>query len=176
MLFDCVPYLDDRTVAEIHQRGGLAAIAISHPHFYGAMIEWSRAFGDIPVYVHAADRQWVTRRGNVRLWDGDTLEILPGRTLINCGTHFPGGTVLHWPGGLCTGDVLTVVMDRRWVSFMYSYPNLIPESPAAISRALALVEPFDFDTIYGAWWGRVISSGAKAALAASAERYLRHSR
>ncbi|GAB7047626.1 MBL fold metallo-hydrolase [Catenuloplanes indicus] len=174
VLFDCVPYLDDRTVAAVHEHGGLASIAISHPHFYGAMIEWSRAFGDIPVYVHAADRQWVKRHGNVRLWDGETLEILPGRTLINCGVHFPGGTVLHWAAGsaLCTGDIFTVVMDRRWVSFMYSYPNLIPERPSVITRALSLVEPFEFDTIYGGWWGRVVRSGAKAALTASAERYL----
>ena len=53
-------------------------------------------------------------------------------TLINTGGHFEGSQVLHWAAGcdgqgaLLTGDTVTVVMDRRYVSFMYSYPNLIP--------------------------------------------------
>jgi glyoxylase-like metal-dependent hydrolase (beta-lactamase superfamily II) len=179
LLWDCVTYLDERTVAGINRLGGLAAIAISHPHYYGSMIEWSRAFGDIPVFVHAADREWVCRGGNVTFWSGDTYPVLPGRTLVNCGVHFAGGTVLHWAGGaagrgaLCSGDIFQVVMDRRWVSFMYSYPNLIPERPDIIRRALALVEPLPFEAIYGAWWGRNVSTDAKRALHRSAERYLR---
>jgi hypothetical protein len=34
VLWDCISYLDGNTVAAIQQRGGLKAIAISHPHFY----------------------------------------------------------------------------------------------------------------------------------------------
>jgi hypothetical protein len=34
ILWDCITYLDHDTVAAIQQRGGLKAIAISHPHFY----------------------------------------------------------------------------------------------------------------------------------------------
>ncbi len=179
VLWDCVSYLDTETVAAVERRGGLAAIALSHPHFYGAMIEWSQAFGDIPVYVHEADASWVPREGNVRLWQGDTVEVLPGRTLINCGIHFAGGTVLHWDGldgrgALCTGDIFQVVQDRRWVSFMYSYPNLIPEHPATIARAVELVERYPFEVVYGGWWNRVVSTDAKAAVIRSAERYRRH--
>ncbi|MEV4532985.1 MBL fold metallo-hydrolase [Asanoa sp. NPDC049518] len=177
VLFDCVPYVDDETVAAVEAVGGLAAIAVSHPHFYGSMVEWSKAFGDIPVYVHASDASWVPRAGNIVLWEGERLEILPERTLVNCGIHFPGGTVLHWPGldgkgALCTGDIFTVVMDRRWVSFMYSYPNLIPEHPDTIVRAVSLVDEFPYDTVYGGWWGRVVAGGAKERVRASADRYL----
>ena len=70
-----------------------------------------------------------------------------GRTLYRAGIHFAGGTILHWPAGadgagaLCTGDIFQVVEDRRWVSFMYSYPNLIPENPDTIMRAVRMVEP-----------------------------------
>jgi hypothetical protein len=180
LMWDCLTYLDEHTIAEVERLGGLAAIAISHPHYYGTMIEWSRAFGDIPVYIHQADAQWVCRDGNVRLWSGDTATVLPGRTLVNAGVHFAGGTVLHWAdgasgrGALCSGDIFQVVMDRRYVSFMYSYPNLIPEHPDTIRRALELVEPLPFDVVYGAWWGRVVESDAKAALHRSADRYLRH--
>lgn len=178
VLWDCVSYLDDDLVAAVRDRGGLAAIAISHPHFYGAMHEWSRAFGDIPVYVHENDREWVPRADNVEFWSGETLEILPGRTLVNAGIHFAGGTVLHWAdgadgrGALCTGDILMVVMDRRYLSFMYSYPNLIPEHPRTVRRAAALLETFRFDAVYGGWWGRVVATDGAAALRRSVARYL----
>ncbi|MEV8335493.1 MBL fold metallo-hydrolase [Streptomyces niveus] len=179
VLWDCVGYLDDDLVAQIEKLGGISAIAVSHPHFYGVMTEWGRAF-DVPVYVHAADRDWVGRPDPViEYWTGDTHQIAPGMTLINAGTHFAGGTVLHWGddpegrGALFSGDIFMVVMDRRWVSFMYSIPNFIPERPRTIRRALALVEPFTFERIYGAFWGRVVTADGAAGVRRSAERYLR---
>lgn len=179
LLWDCISVIDDETICAVNDLGGLAAIAISHPHYYSCMIEWSEAFGGIPVYIHASDAQWAQRRGNVVFWQGDSLEVLPGRTLLNPRIHFAGGTVLHWPGtdgrgALCSGDIFQVVADRRWVSFMYSYPNLIPEHPDTIRRAVELVRPYDFEVIYGAWWERVVDGDAKAAVTRSAERYLRH--
>jgi hypothetical protein len=100
-------------------------------------------------------------------------------TLINCGGHFEGGTVLHWPAGgsgrgtLLTSDILTVVQDRRYLSFMRSYPNLIPLGAAAINRILETLEAFSFDQIYGGWWKANVLADAKPAVARSAERYLR---
>jgi len=181
VLWDCITLVDDATVGAVRGLGGLDAIAISHPHYYGAVIEWSRAFGDVPVYIHAADRQWVVRAdGNVVFWEGDTHEIGDGLTLVNCGVHFDGGTVLHWAhgehgaGALLSGDIFQVVMDRRYVSFMYSYPNLIPEHPDTVRRAVDLVRPYRFERIYGAWWGRIVNTDGAAALERSARRYLDH--
>ncbi|TWV58021.1 MBL fold metallo-hydrolase [Streptomyces misionensis] len=179
VLWDCLGYLDDELAAEVERLGGISAIAVSHPHFYGTMTEWGRAF-DAPVYVHAADREWVPRPdGVVEYWSGDTHRIADGLTLINAGTHFAGGTVLHWAddpdgrGALFSGDIFMVVADRRWVSFMYSIPNFVPERPRTIRRALALVEPFEFARVYGAFWGRVVTHGGSEAVRRSAERYLR---
>ena len=77
VLWDCIGYLDDDLAAEVEELGGIDAIAVSHPHFYGLMIEWGRAF-DAPVYIHAADREWVGRPDPViEFWTGDTHEILP---------------------------------------------------------------------------------------------------
>ena len=45
--------LDSATIALINGLGSLKAIAISHPHFYTTMVEWSRAFGGIPIHLHA---------------------------------------------------------------------------------------------------------------------------
>ncbi len=178
VLWDMITYIDEDLVAQVRELGGVSAIAISHPHFYGSMIEWAHAF-DVPVYIHAADRQWVARPDDcVRFWDGDTLEIGAGLTLVNAGVHFDGGQVLHRApgtgdaGALFSGDIFTVVPDRRWVSFMHSYPNLIPERPRTIRRALALIEPLPFDRVYGAWWQRIVHGDGALAVRRSAERYL----
>lgn len=180
ILWDCVALLDDSVLQTIRERGGLAAIAISHPHYYTTMLEWSRAFGNVPVYLHAADRQWAVWNDNcIRFWDGEQHQLHDGIALIRCGGHFDGGTVLHWPAGaagkgsLLSGDIIQVVPDRRWVSFMRSYPNLIPLGPGAIRRIVAAVEPFEFDRIYGAFDRLEVMSGGKAAVRRSAERYLR---
>jgi glyoxylase-like metal-dependent hydrolase (beta-lactamase superfamily II) len=176
VLWDMITYLDDDLVARVRELGGVSAIAISHPHFYGSMIEWAHAF-DAPVYIHALDRQWVARPDDaIVFWEGTTREIGEGLTLINAGVHFDGGQVLHWRdgGALLSGDIFTVPMDRRYVSFMYSYPNLIPERPKNIRRALRRIEPYPFDRVYGAWWGRIVRSDGNAAVLRSAERYLEH--
>jgi hypothetical protein len=179
LLWDCIALLDDQTVAEINVHGGLRAIAISHPHYYTTMVEWAERF-DAQILLHAADREWVMRKNpRIQFWEGKTLSLWDGLTLINCGGHFDGGTVLHWPAGadgksaLLTGDIIQVVQDRRYVSFMRSYPNLIPLGPAAINRILKSIEPFPFEQIYGAWSKANVLATAKAALTRSAERYLR---
>lgn len=68
---------------------------------------------------------------------------------------------------------MQVAQDRRHVSFMYSYPNMIPLNTAAVERILQAVEPFDFDRIYGGWWDYLVASDAKAAVKRSAERYIK---
>lgn len=180
VLWDMVTYLDDEMVAQVKSLGGVDAIAISHPHYYGTMVEWSRAF-DAPVYVHAADARWVARPDDaVVAWEGDTREILDGVTLINAGVHFAGAQVLHardaagGRGALFSGDILQVVPDRRYVSFMYSYPNLIPERPRTVRRALSLLDPYRYERVYGAWWGRVVGADGAAAVRRSADRYLEY--
>ncbi len=178
VLWDMITYIDDDMLARVSELGGVRAIAISHPHFYGSMIEWAHAF-DAPVYIHRKDREWVARPDDaVVFWDGDTHEIGDDLTLINAGVHFDGGQVLHWAGAqdgagaLFSGDIFTVVQDRRWVSFMYSYPNHIPERSRTIRRALAMIEPLRFDRVYGAWWDRIVHADGAAAIRRSAARYL----
>jgi len=172
-LWDCITLLDDATVAAVRELGGIRAIAISHPHYYSSMVEWARAF-DATVLLHAGDRQWVMRPDpSIEFWTGKTKELWDGMTLINAGGHFDGGTVLHWPAGrgLLAGDILQVAQDRRWVSFMYSYPNYIPLSAAKVDSIVAAVEPYEFERIHGAWWDRNVAAGAKNAVRRSAERY-----
>lgn len=177
VLWDCIAPLDTATVTLINALGGLAAIAISHPHFYTTMIEWSRAFA-APIRLHTADRDWIMRPDpSIELWEDDTFPLLPGVTLIRCGGHFPGGTVLHWRredgrGVVCSGDVLTVTTDRKYFSFMRSYPNLIPLNAREVEGIAQALEPFAFDTVYGHYFDRVVATNAKEVLQVSVARYL----
>ncbi len=178
LLWDCISLIDEATIAAVNGLGGIRAIAISHPHYYSSMIAWSRAF-DAPIILHAADRQWVMRPdARIVFWEGETKGLWDGMTLIRGGGHFEGGTVLHWPAGaagkgvLLSGDILQVVSDRRYVSFMYSYPNLIPLPAHEVRRIVAAVEPYAYERIYGAWWDRVVDEDAKTAVSRSAARYI----
>jgi len=180
VLWDCLAVLTGEMVTAVKRLGGVSAIAISHPHFYTTMVEWSRAFDDAPIYLHAANREWVARPDPaIRYWDGETHPLQEGITLIRCGGHFPGSTVLHWAAGaqargaLLTGDTINVSMDRRYVSFMYSFPNLVPLPAAAVSRIVQSVEPFAYDRIYGGWFDKVVLTDARASVTRSAERYIR---
>jgi hypothetical protein len=179
ILWDCISLIDPETVRKVRELGGISAIAISHPHYYASSVDWSREFGGVPIFLHKADREWVMRPDPViRFWEGRTYEIREGLTLINFGGHFEGGSLLHWAegedrrGALFTGDIIQVVPDRRFVSFMYSYPNYIPLDGRTVVKGLKAIDPFPFDAIYGAWWGYVIHSGAKQAVDRSVARYL----
>src|SRR5438445_7256590 len=91
LLWDCLPLLDEAVVEALKALGGISAIAISHPHYYSSMVEWSRAFGGVPIYLHAADRQWVMRPDKaIIFWDEERLPLSERMTLIHCGGHFEG--------------------------------------------------------------------------------------
>lgn len=180
VLWDCISLMDNTMVDLIGGLGGLSAIVISHPHYYTTMIAWSKAFGDIPVYLHEADRQWVMRPDdNIEFWSGESMMINDEITIYNLGGHFEGGTVLHWSegaegkGALLTGDILQVVSDRKHVSFMYSYPNMIPLPAQKVKTMNRQVQQLEFNRIYGAWWDRsTIPADAKQAVDESARRYI----
>jgi hypothetical protein len=179
ILWDCMSLIDEETIARIKLLGGLTAIAISHPHYYSTMVEWATSF-DIPIFLHEADRQWVMRPSErITYWSGETYPISNDIVLIRLGGHFAGGTVLHWQqgaagkGALLSGDIIQVVADRQWVSFMYSYPNLIPLPATAIKRIRDTIAPYSFERLYGAWFERTVTHDARAVVLRSADRYIR---
>lgn len=184
VLWDCVSLIDDATIARIKELGGVAEIAISHPHYYTTMVEWSRAFGDAPIHIHEAERPWVMRPDPcVKFWSGETLALRSGLlNLVRTGGHFEGYQVLHWPAGagglgaLMAGDQPQICMDPKQVSFMYSYPNFIPLNAPAIRHVVACLEPLAYDRIYGAFVVRgkgIIATGGKEIVRRSADRYLK---
>lgn len=177
ILWDCVTLLDDETIKRVNDLGGIKAIAISHPHYYSTIIEWSKAFDNAPIYIHKDDSQWVTRKeGNIKSWEGENLSLFGNLTLVRCGGHFEGGAVMHWnnksKGILFSGDIIQVVPDTEFVSFMYSYPNLIPLSELKVNNIVKAVEPYEFEKIYGAFLHREVLENGKEVVLKSAERYI----
>src|SRR4029450_10978345 len=183
----CISYIDEETVRRVQELGGLHGISVSHPHFYGSMIEWSRAFGGAPVYLPLADEQWITRPDHaIELYEG-SREVLPGLTLVQCGGHFDGSAVLHWAdagsgkGALLTGDTsaslagdtISVVADRRWVTFMRSYPNYIPLPAEAVRGIAEAVRPYPFEPIYGGVGENDVLEDGNQVVERSAARYER---
>lgn len=178
VLWDCVSLIDDTTIEAIEALGGISALANSHPHMYASMVEWSHAFGNAPIHLHAANERWVMRPDPViEFWDGETYRLDQGLTLTCCGGHFRGSTALLWPEGaegrgvLLSSDTMHVARDLRHVSFMYSYPNYIPLSGPVVEGIVEKVAPLKFDRIYSHFSGLVISEDAKPAVARSVERY-----
>jgi hypothetical protein len=174
ILWDCVSLVDAETVRRVTELGGVAVMAISHPHYYSSMIDWSEAFGGVPVHLHEDDREYIQRPDpRIRFWRGESFALTGAATLYRLGGHFAGYEVLHQGRDLFTGDLPQVCPDLKHVSFMYSYPNLIPLSSASVQRIAKALEPLAFDRLYGAWTGFVIRDQAHAAVHRSAERYVR---
>jgi glyoxylase-like metal-dependent hydrolase (beta-lactamase superfamily II) len=176
LLWDPVGYLDDGAVDRVRELGGVIAIAASHPHMFGAQVEWSRALGGAPVLVSQADIEWVQRPDPViETWRG-RHEIAPGLTLHQVGGHFPGSSVVHWASGargqgvLLVSDTIHANPDGATVTFLRSYPNRIPLSPAIVERITETVAQVPFDRLYDNF-GRTVDTGAAEAVRRSADRY-----
>jgi hypothetical protein len=178
LLWDCLTYLDEGTLEDIKRLGGVHAIALSHPHYYSSQVEWAEAL-DVPIFIHEDDKEWVMRPSDkINFWSGESLKLAEGLSLYRLGGHFKGGTVLHWKNGnsgegiLLTGDIIQVVADRQWVSFMYSYPNLIPLPASKVEEMANKVKDLNFDRLYNAFH-RVVREKASESVQKSAERYIK---
>lgn len=177
LLWDCVTYLDPATIEEIKAMGGVDAIALSHPHYYSTQVEWAEAF-DAKIYIHEDDRRWVARMSErIVFWSGDRLELHEGVTLHRIGGHFKGAAIAHWQNGdsgkgvVFAGDIIRVVGDPKWVTFMYSYPNFIPLPSQTVRRIAAYMKGVPFNRMYDAF-NRRIPNRAGEAVQKSADRYV----
>ncbi|KAI1492939.1 metallo-beta-lactamase family protein [Biscogniauxia mediterranea] len=181
ILWDCLTLLDAATVAEIASRGGLAAIVISHPHYYTTHLEWSRAFS-CPVYLAAEDARWLAQRPapssqqspqQIFVPETETEYDVPvggapsGFTVLKLGGHFPGSGVGLYRGRLLVADTLVTTPSgvggygRRGqrprgmnsYAFMWSIPNMIPLAPADLARMWGVLRRHEFRSTHGAFPG-----------------------
>lgn len=176
ILWDCIPLLNTDVIEFIRSKGGLQAIAFSHPHYFSTMNTWADTF-DCPVYIHENDEPWVLYKGPaIRLWREDRL-ALPGGVQVFCiGGHFPGSSLLHIPflspgGTILVGDSMYLARHKLHIAIMHSYPNQMP-LPVSIVREIGeQVKRLPFDTLYGAFIWQNLEASAKELFVRSMERY-----
>jgi hypothetical protein len=177
LMWDPPNFIDDNIVEAVQKLGGVAAIAASHPHMFGAQVSWSHEFDGAPVWVNADDERWLCKTDPViRIWRA-SQPVLDGITLVQAGGHFRGSAVAHWRdgaagrGAMLTGDTIAGTSAAGWVSFMRSYLNKIPLSAATVERIVRRLEPYDFDSLY-TLSADTVQSDAKQAVRRSADRYI----
>jgi hypothetical protein len=186
VLWDCITFLDDETINWINEQGGLAAILISHPHYYSTHLEWAEAF-DCPVYLSWEDKEWLNRLdrlGKARCFiEGKEEEIeiggeKSGVVALKLGGHFPGSLCVLAFGRLLVADTIVTVpaglgdwsagphgikdgrpQDSNSYSFMWSIPNIIPLSPPEIQEMWDVLKSHGFKSTHGAFVGTEVSDG-----------------
>ncbi|OUE61788.1 hypothetical protein AZ002_004005 [Citrobacter freundii] len=111
----------------------------------------------------------------IRFWDGDTIELTRDVTVIRLGGHFAGGCVLHWArdeGVVLSGDIVQVTPGAHAVSFMWSYPNMLPLPAATVSNITQRLSKVKFKQLYGAFAGKDITQNADEIVRRSGEKYI----
>lgn len=176
VLWDCLPFVDEASLAFIEELGGLDAIAISHPHYYGLMAEWAEYF-DCPIFLHQLDSKWVMdENSKVKYFSEERLQVMPGIQVIHTGGHFPGSTVLHYKRkdktpALFGGDSLYLSLSKKHLSAMYSYPNNIPLSGKELFDCFNKIDELKFDAFFGAFSWQNLFEGAEKVFRNSLQRY-----
>ncbi|KAG9232428.1 beta-lactamase-like protein [Amylocarpus encephaloides] len=186
VLWDCITYLDQDTADWINSLGGLAAIVISHPHYYSTHLEWAEEF-NCPVYLSWEDKEWLNRHdrlGKARCFiEGPSVELelngeMSGITAIKLGGHFPGSLVLLAFGRLMIADTIVTTPSGKgdWssgpagpqaerpeglnsYSFLWSIPNMIPLSAEEVEGMWNLLKKYGFSSTHGAFPGMDIHDG-----------------
>jgi len=176
ILWDCIPLLDNEVQNFISEKGGLKGIAISHPHYYSNMKEWSKKF-NCPIYLPETEKDFVVNGTNkIHYWSGEGIKLWDGIELIRIGGHFKGSSILRIPtlsekGTILCGDTFYLSMSLKHFSVMYSYPNRIPLPIAEVERIRDKVKEINFDEIYGFWNYQHLKGNPKQLLLKSLDIY-----
>lgn len=166
ILWDCIPFIDQPTVDFIKNNGGLKAIVISHPHYYSLMNEWAKVF-ECPIYLHQKDEEWIMdNKTSVTFWNGDKKKLNDDFTIHKIGGHFAGSSVLEtklssFKKSLFVGDTLYLSRDKKHLSVMFSYPNVIPLSNQENLKVFKKIDEIEFDSLFGAFSFQTLKSDAQ---------------
>ncbi|KAH7391352.1 beta-lactamase-like protein [Cadophora sp. MPI-SDFR-AT-0126] len=199
ILWDCIAFLDPSTIDWINDQGGLAAIVISHPHYYTTHLEWAAAF-ECPVYLAWEDKGWLNRldrMGKARTFIESTEEEIEvrgektGVLILKPGGHFPGSLVCLAYGRLLIADTIVTTPSGKgdWSKgpgggedarpegmntyvFMWSIPNMIPLSPDAIMGVWNVIKKHEFTHTHGAFFDMEVKDGGSGAKTTVKQRLL----
>lgn len=168
--FEAAPYYSDDTLDTLRALGGVALLAASHPHGYGALWQLQREFDPEIVAIHRDDLQ-STKAFRVTTPYDDTLELAPGYTLHHVGGHYEGHAALHDAPGrrLFCGDMFKIDQDAdghsRGISSHKAFHKDIPLTHGEVRRYRDVIATLDFDSVLTPF-GYAPDVGREVALAA----------
>lgn len=151
--FECAPWYSAEALDELRRRGGLAVLASSHVHGYGALWQLQQELQPPVVTVGVCDLLW-TKAFRVTWPADDILELAPDLVLHRTGGHFDGHSVLHDSrrGVLFCGDSMKVDLDAVGqpvaLSIHKAFHAQIPLSHGELRQYRSVVESLDFDTVF----------------------------
>ena len=167
--FDGCGWYDDDALTHIESRGGVAYLAASHAHVFGAM--WRVAERFAPRVVFQAEALPFCQALSVTLPFDESYALSPGMVLHRTAGHTPDHTVLHdeQNGRLYCGDALKFTFPEPGqtvgrpdtISCHKAYDAHIPLTHGDCRRYLELFERLDFDAVITPW--EVVPTGGKAA-------------
>ncbi len=150
--FEAAPFYDDASLDVIASLGGIAVLAASHPHGYGALWQLQQRF-EPPLLIQREDLQWTKAFRVTHPWD-ETHAIAPGLTLHHTGGHYEGHAILHDARrrAVFVGDALKLDFDARGrlgaLSTHKAYHKQIPLSPHEARCYRRVFAALDFDTVF----------------------------
>lgn len=150
--FEAAPYYSDAMLARIEALGGIAFLAASHAHGYGALFQLQRRF-DPPVVAIHKDDLGMTKAFRVTWPFDDTLELAPGYTLHHVGGHYQGQAALHdLPGRrLFCGDMFKIDQDPAGrstaISSHKAFHKDIPLTHGELRTYRDVIAPLAFDAV-----------------------------
>lgn len=164
IMWDCITYLDDKTVEYIRQLGGLKSIVISHPHYYSTSVVWAETFG-CNIYVSDYDKEFIMRPSkHYVMVKEDRFKPVSDVLVVRAGGHFPGSLVLLHKRRLYVGDTILTTpaaknakqFQKDQVAFtaLWSYPNMIPLSLYEMKNLYEQLKDLEFDDAHTAFPGR----------------------
>ena len=75
ILWDCIPLLDEEAIQFIEEKGGLCAIAISHPHSYSNRKDWAEQF-DYPIFLPESEKEFIVNPTNrINFWTEENMDF-----------------------------------------------------------------------------------------------------
>ena len=150
--FEAAPFYTPAMLGLIRKLGGIASLAASHAHGYGALWQLQDVFQPQVLAIQKDDLR-MTKAFSVTWPYDDTLELRPGLVLHHVGGHYEGQAVLHDIGRrtLFCGDAFKIDQDAAGnnlaVSTHKAFHKSIPLSAGEVRRYRDVISPLDFDTV-----------------------------
>ena len=150
--FEAAPYYSQAMLDTIAELGGIASLAASHPHGYGALFQLQRVFDPDVVAIQKDDLAY-TKAFRVTAPYDDTLELAPGYTLHHVGGHYAGQAALHDAKAkrLFCGDMFKIDQDAdgrsTHISSHKAFHKNIPLTHGEVQAYRDVIAPLAFDAV-----------------------------